>query len=291
MTINYFLKRIKDKSNNVILHFILELVTNLEDSIKKVKNFLDKIIDDSYTKVTMPPIEIVTKGVTAELNVKKLHIIGNSHAHTFTGSELGAYARGNFQKTFWDSYSLGPLSSVDLETTKYTLLTKLIEKYEFKKNDYVLLPLGEAECRWYALKDTVLPVDVSEEQLSLMLKPFLDAAMRVNINLMKLGIKPIIWGGHASSRLGPRADKDIPIVGESKIRNRLSLIWEKEMRNFAEKNNFPFISILTLMLDENLETRESFLVDACHLKTELLEGFLLAELRNLSISVVEEKQL
>jgi hypothetical protein len=117
----------------------------------------------------------------------------------------------------------------------------------------------------------------------MLLNPFLEAAFRINLNLLSLNLRPIIWGGHASARLGPREDKDMPIVGESIIRNRLSLIWEREMKNFAKDNNLPFISILPLMLDENLETREDFLIDACHLKTDLIEGFLLSEFYSKSI--------
>ena len=286
--IDYYIVRIREKSSDSFLRFILKVSTYFEKLLKKFVYHLESTLDDSLTKVRMPPIESVINEADI-LITKKDHIIGNSHAHTFTGSELGKYARGNSQKSFWDSYSLGPLSSIDIESSKFPLLTKVIEKYEFRELDYILLPLGEAECRWYALKDRNLPMEPTEEELNSILKPYLQAAMDVNLALANLGMRPIIWGGHASSRLGPRVDKDIPIAGESVIRNRLSVVWEKAMRNFAKEHNFPFVSILSLMLDENLETREGFLLDACHLKTDLLEGFLLGEFRNLLIDLEVER--
>lgn len=285
--IDYYLVHLKDKSINSFLRFILRVCTYFEQHMKKSVYHLEATLDDNLTKVRMPPIENVFKETDVSI-AKKIHIIGNSHAHTFTGSELGMYAKGNSQKSFWDSYSLGPLSSIDIKSSKFPLLTKVIEKYEFRELDYILLPLGEAECRWYALKGRNLPTDPVEEELNSILKPYLQAAMDVNLALANLGMRPIVWGGHASSRLGPRVDKDIPIVGESIIRNKLSVIWEKAMCNFAEEHNFPFVSILSLMLDENLETRDGFLLDACHLKTDLLEGFLLGEFRNLLIDLEVE---
>ena len=282
---NYRLSTFKDVIFKLIVGSIYKFTLRSEKILRKINQNLDKAIDDSIVKMVMPPIEKVINPDSGT-EKKKLHIIGNSHAHSFTGSNLGTYALGNVQKKSWDSYSLGPMSSIDLETTKFSLLVKLIEKYKFEKYDYVLLPLGEAECRWYALKNRALPLNPKVEELQEILQPFIDAALRVNLKLFDLGMKPIIWGGHASSRLGPREDKDIPIIGESQFRNKLSLIWETELQNFAIKNNFPFISILPLMLNENLETDENFLSDACHLKTDLLEGFLLSQFHQKSIKLV-----
>ena len=280
----YLIRHFKDLATRIIVGTLYKFTFKTELRLKTLNHRLDSFIDNSLVRVSLPPVQLVIKkeGIGEQ---KKLHIIGNSHAHTFTGSELGKYALGNIQKTFWDSYSLGPMSAIDLNTTKKTLLLKLIEKYKFKENDYILIPLGEAECRWYALKDKILPVEPTKIELDKILMPFVNASFEIYFNLIDLGFQPIIWGGHASSRLGPRLDRDIPISGETEIRNRLSKIWEEKMKQFAIDNDLIFVSILPLMLDNNLNTRENFLTDACHLKTDLLEGFLLSEFQNKNINL------
>jgi hypothetical protein len=283
-TIIYYFKRLKDIGFKLIIGSLYKFTSSLEIKIKKFNYILDETIDKSIVEVTMPPIQIAIKKDGLG-DYKKLHIIGNSHAHTFTGSDLGRYALGNKQKEFWDSYSLGPMSAIDLNTSKYNLLTKLFDKYEFKKNDFILIPLGEAECRWYCLREKVLSQHPTNKELEFLLLPFAEAAFSIFLKLIDRGFRPIVWGGHASSRLGPREDKDIPILGESELRNRLSIAWESKMREFARDTNLQFISILPIMLDDNLKTRENFLVDACHLKTDLLEGFLLSEFRNKNIDL------
>jgi hypothetical protein len=220
----------------------------------------------------------------AKLQTKfNLHVIGNSHAHSFTGSPTHEFGQGSNLNKPWKSYSLGPLSSVDFLSTKKIVFEKFIDKYRIQPGSRLLFTFGEAECRWYIPKD-FNERKGGEESVSIedSLERFLKAAQSVILEYSERGFEVIVWGGHPSTGRSLkdqlRDEKNIPIITSFNDRLETGLRWHNKMQDFAKQNDLQFISIFPSMVSENRETYEYYLTDDCHIKTEILEGFILSQL-------------
>lgn len=269
-TPNSKLARLKVKRVKTLLRYV--------DWIRRV------LIDYVAVLETVVSIPVVVKALDnlGGEDEKRFHIIGNSHAHSFTTNQLASY--GKQDGRVWDSYSLGPLSSVELLGQKFPLLLKAIQKGKFRSGDYVLLPLGEAECRWYSLRDQANLEAKSMSEIHLLLEPYLKAAEDLIIYLRKEKFRPIVWGGQGSTRLAPREDPNMPIAGSESIRNSLSRHWHESCREFAYSQNIPFVSPITLMIRDDNQTDITFLAkDGVHMEPEFARTFLLMELNRLGI--------
>jgi hypothetical protein len=212
-----------------------------------------------------------------------LHIIGNSHAHSFTGSPLHEFGQGSNLSKPWKSYSLGPLSSIDFLTTKKTVFEKFLDKYRIEIGSHLLFTFGEAEARWYVPKDYNERKSQAESvTIEDSFEKYLLAAQSVILEYRNRGYEVIVWGGHPSTSRSLkdqlRDERNIPIITSFNDRFELGLKRHSEMNDFANQNNLKFISIFPNMVSENRQTYEYYLADDCHIKTEILEGFLLAKL-------------
>jgi hypothetical protein len=212
-----------------------------------------------------------------------LHIFGNSHAHSFTGSPLHEFGRGSNKEKPWFSYSLGPLSSLDLVKSKKRILEGFLQKYEIKPGASVIFPFGEAECRWYIPRDFNLAHEANESvEIEDILNTYLISAQNIILEFSKRGFDVIVWGGHPSTsgelKDKLRDQKNIPIITSYQDRLYLGIKWHKEMKEFAYSNKLKFVSIFPIMVDKNEKSVEYFLADDCHIKSGILEGFLLSNL-------------
>lgn len=207
---------------------------------------------------------------------KSFHVVGNSHAHSFTGSKLGQFGRGEKTHLLWDSYSLGPLSCLDLINRKWNVFLKVLDKAKFEKGDMILIPFGEAECRWYALKevDPLSVVNLSDEELRGLITPYLNAAFEVFERISELGFTVCTWSGHISKALPPREDSLIPIYGTFEMRLKLHQIWREEIKRHSFEYNYQFVDFLENQLEFD-HYGSIFLADDVHLDPHILAGFVL----------------
>lgn len=210
---------------------------------------------------------------------KNFHVVGNSHAHSFTGSKLGQFGRGENTHLLWDSYSLGPLSSLDLINRKWKVFLKIIENAKFEQNDRILMPFGEAECRWYALKEigSSSIIKLTDTELKELISPYLEAAFEVFRRINELGFTVYTWSGHISRALPPREDPIMPIYGNFEVRVRLFKIWREEMKRHSFEQNYQFLDILDIQ--QKLDKFGSVLLaDDVHLDSNILAGFVLGNI-------------
>lgn len=254
----------------------------------KISNFLKFLsesiilkIEPDYVKASFGRLNSAIDE-TRKINItKQIHIVGNSHAHSFTGSEFSTYGRGNKEHKYWDSYSLGPMSTLDLLSIKWSLFEKLITVNNWQKQEFVLFTFGEPETRWYALRNPKILYDnFNSEDVQKILMPFIDAAKQIFIKIDKLGLQPIVWGGHCSPNRNEAGKKDIEFKGDYWIRNQMVKFWHEQMKQIASENNWLFISVVPLMLKSDGKTN-TFLLNSeedVHLRTDFLEGFLISEL-------------
>jgi hypothetical protein len=254
----------------VIFRVLRRMYLNLADAL-----------DDTLT-LKMPTQQDYLEMTKSSVALKKLHVVGNSHAHSFTGSKLGKFGKGSQELFNWDSFSLGPLSTIDLLGRKWSVFLKIIETQEIDKSDYFLFPFGETECRWYALKSTPPETleTLTDAELMDLINPYLKASFEIYSRVSDLGFNLIIWSGHISRALQPKQDLLIPVYGTAAIRNRMSLIWRNESKAFAEREGIKFLDFLSLQLNQSTEYLEEMLEDEVHINTKLLSGFLLAKIES-----------
>ena len=227
-------------------------------------------------------VEIQSILLKPDSEKRSIHIVGNSHSHSFTGSNLSKYGKGDKEGLKWDSYNLGPLSSKDFMKYKLPLFDKVSKESGFSEGDKILLTFGEAECRRYALREVNKEAfaELRESDLFDLLEPYIEAAQESIFQISKRGFKPIVWGGHAASWVDPKDQINMPTLGTPEMRNQLSKIWHQSMKSFAMELNFPFFSMLPITLRDNYSCDEDFLADPVHLKPEAIAGYFLAFLES-----------
>jgi len=238
---------------------------------------LDKLDDK------LPDLPVVINRSSNGTMKTTIHFVGNSHAHSFTESDLSNFGVGNQTKFLWDSISLGPLSSIDLMERKWSLFLKLIDKEFIQSGDSVIFPFGEAECRWYALKN-IEPENrngLAENDIPSLLDPFLNASFEVYKRTAELGFTVYLWSGHASKGISPREDPDIPVSSNADFRMKMCQYWRVRTKEHSDESGYLFLDFLPVMLINDGAEIENFLVDEVHLDSKIASGFILSNLINL----------
>jgi hypothetical protein len=223
---------------------------------------------------------------------KNLHIFGDSHAHSFTGSPFGKYGLGEVSKPHWNSISLGTVSSLSLLNEKWKIFEKFVQKLNLEEGSYILFPMGEKECRFSAMENCVPdPNDVlTQDKCKNLLKPYLDSIQEIYAKTENMGFRVIGWGGHLSKWQGSFQDPDMAALGTEEQRLQLGLYWNFYMETFCSEKGIPFVAMTPLMLSKDLDTRDQFLFDLVHLKTDILEGVMYKSLFDLGINLNHPKE-
>jgi hypothetical protein len=254
----------------------MAIVKKMYKHSSRVTAKLGILYDSMILKETME-IERI-ENVIEQKERRNIHVVGNSHSHSFTGSNLSTYGRGEKEGIKWDSYNLGPLSSQDFLKYKLPLFDKVSRDNGFAQGDRILLTFGEAECRRYALRNVNRDSqdDFSDSELKEILEPFIRDA-QVSIDQIEARkFLPIVWGGHAASWVDPKDQINMPTLGTPEIRNRLSRLWHNSMREFAKERGYAFFSMLPVTLRSDNSCDLDLLVDPVHLKFEAVAGYFLA---------------
>ena len=196
-----------------------------------------------------------------------IYAIGNSHAHFFTNSHP-ADAVGKFKNEYFTSYSLGPTIAYNFYEHHLPKLIKLIESQEIKilQNDYILLVVGEVDCRWH------LPKQAEEQKRDTedVVKECIDRFFKTHLFLKNSGYNIISWGGHPSTTSGHNDDPSNPVYGNCLYRNNISKQWDAYLKEISIHNSIPNVSIINDLIDENGLTKMEYFIDYCHLNTSKL---------------------
>jgi len=74
-----------------------------------------------------------------------IYTIGNIHANVFTNSEPGC-SSVRYKDTF-KSISIGPTIAYNFYEHHYPIVLNVIKQLNVQKDDYVILIVGEVDCR------------------------------------------------------------------------------------------------------------------------------------------------
>ena len=130
-----------------------------------------------------------------------------------------------------------------------------------KSDDYILLAIGEVDCRWHLPYQAHLQNknnnDIVSECIERLFKSYLDLKSR--------GYNVIGWGGHPSTSSSHNDDPQQPVFGDCLNRNNITLLWDEYLSTKCNSNNIPYISIVRDLIDDNGLTKMEYFSDYCHL--------------------------
>lgn len=205
----------------------------------------------------------------------KIFCIGNSHVNIFRGVD----------KVFSDD-------EIEMFTTKHLGATIAYHFYEHhypkvleylssatinKKDDYVMLIVGEVDCRWHLPKQA----DIQNKQIEIIVEECINRYVRCYFDLIHRGYKVIVWAGHPSTTSGHCDNMECPVYGNCEYRNKISLYWNQYLKKICEENNIPFLSIIQYLMDDNNITKMEYFLDYCHLKSSMVIPFIYKELKKI----------
>ena len=191
-----------------------------------------------------------------------IYTFGNSHAHLFTGSQPGTSGFGEIQNQDFVSYSLGPVIAYNFKESHYSTLLGVLQNVDIsKESDYVMLIVGEVDCRWHLPLQAKLQNKSNKE----VVQECVDRLFDVYKDLTSRDYRLIGWGGHPSTIEDHDDNPSKPVFGDCLNRNSLSMYWDKTLRKKCEEVNIPYVSILEDLIDDNGYTKMEYYNDYCHL--------------------------
>jgi len=196
-----------------------------------------------------------------------IYAIGNSHAHFFTNSHP-ADSKGRFKNEYFTSYSLGPTIAYNFYEHHLDKLIKLIESKEVNilQEDYILLVVGEVDCRWHLPKQA----EQQKRNIDEIINECINRFFRTHLFLKENGYNVISWGGHPSTTSGHNDDPSNPVYGDCLYRNIIAKKWDKYLNYISLVNSIPNISIIDDLIDKDGLTKMEYFIDYCHLNSSKL---------------------
>lgn len=191
-----------------------------------------------------------------------IYVFGNSHSHFFTGEEPGKSGFGNSRNEHFTSYSLGPVIAYNFMQNHYPTMKNVLSNINFEKSkDYVLLAVGEVDCRWH------LPYQSTQQKRDYteVVEECINRLFEVYVDLVSNGYNVIGWGGHPSTTQGHDDNPDCPVFGDCHFRNSISRLWNKLLTEKCLSEGIPVVSIIEDLISEDGLTKMEYFRDYCHL--------------------------
>ena len=205
----------------------------------------------------------------------KIFCIGNSHVNIFRGVDQ---IWGDDKIEIFTTMHLGPTIAYHFYEHHYPRVLEYLSSTHFNmKDDYVMLIVGEVDCRWHIPKQA----DIQNRKMESVIEECVDRYFRCYVDLINRGYKVIVWAGHPSTTDGHCDNLDCPIYGNCEYRNMISLHWNYYLKKISEEHNIPFLSIIHYLIDDNNITKMEYFMDYCHLKSSMVLPFVYKELKHI----------
>jgi len=202
----------------------------------------------------------------------KIYCIGNSHVNIFRGIDT---VFGDDNIDLFTTHHIGPTVAYNFYENHYPKVLEYLSCANIdKQNDYVMLIVGEVDCRWHLPKQA----EVQNKNIEELIEECIDRFFRCYLDLVNIGYKVIVWGVHTSTTDGHNDDLSCPVYGNCEYRNKISLYWNDYLQKMSENNNLKILSIIKYLLDDNNLTKMEYFLDYCHLKSSMVIPFVYNEL-------------
>jgi len=201
----------------------------------------------------------------------KIHIIGNSHVSIFSGKSTILNKYPSHVETYtptpnitYCSYHIGPTIAYNFFEHHYHHVTDICERFVNKDTDYIMIVVGEVDCRWHLPKQA----SIQHIEIDTLVDECVTRFFRCYRDLSNKGYKCIGWGGHPSTNGGHNDDPNSPVYGDVNRRNNISKLFEYTIKQKCIENNMPFISILHECINDDNTTDMTYFIDYCHLNAD-----------------------
>ena len=198
-----------------------------------------------------------------------VHVIGNSHVSLWSNTNKivpqGLHTEDRLPG--YKTWHIGP--TIAYNFFEHHFLPKVVpicDKYIDKQKDYVMLVCGEVDHRVW------LPRLIKEKN-----KPMEEVVLecfhryfKCFVFLKNYGYKSIFWGSHPSTNGPEDSSPDSPVVGDVTTRNNIGVYWNILAEKYYKEQGILFASIFKQLLNEDLTTKQEYMMDYCHLSQKAL---------------------
>ena len=190
-----------------------------------------------------------------------IYVFGNSHAHFFTNSTPSKIGEGENSNEYFRSFSLGPVIAYNFFDHHYPNMISLINSLPIDTSDFILIAIGEVDCRWHLPKQSQL----QSRPISSVIAECVTKFFQTHLHLKAHGYNVIGWGGHPSTTADHDANPSSPIFGDCLSRNKISLEFSNHISILCRKNKIHFLSIIEDLINIDGLTKMEYYRDYCHL--------------------------
>jgi len=201
-----------------------------------------------------------------------IHCIGDSHVSVFSGQKEMQPVwpkKSNNIIPFFKSYRLGPVLAYNLckSDTRSKGRDKLFSVLKkIPKKDTVLLCFGEIDCRVHLLKQS----ELQNRNIKEIVKECVDRYLLVILEIKKMGYKTIVFNVIPSAPSFKSNNPQFPTYGSCVERNKVTTIFNEELKNKLKIKSIPFISIFDKLVDKKMMTKTKYLQDGVHLNQKAI---------------------
>jgi len=197
-----------------------------------------------------------------------IHCIGDSHSNFFSGideMQPGYPKICNNILPYFKSYRIGAATAYKLENKVEIIDTIIYENHNF--GDYIMFVFGEVDCRLH------LGINNNTEECVNKYFNFIKLYKKHNI---------IVCGPIASSPDHLVKGNIPPHVGNCIERNERTKKFNSLLKNKCDDANILFITIFDIMLLEDGNTNEDYLMDHIHLSQKSMP-IMVQRLKNMGV--------
>lgn len=194
--------------------------------------------------------------------MSKIYVFGNSHVYVFSRNKPGPEEHTISPDGRYICRSIGPTIAYNFFEHHYPKVIELLEsEREFnKERDYVLLVVGEVDCRLHLVNQIKSQAPRPEEDI---IRECVDRFFRCHLDLKARGYRVIGWGGHPSTIPEGRW-----VIGPYDKRLFIGRYFEQYMKRKCEENGILFKTMFDRILLPNGQTNMDLYLDDCHLKPD-----------------------
>jgi hypothetical protein len=206
----------------------------------------------------------------------KIFCIGNSHVNIFRGVD---HVWGNDEIDMFTTIHIGATIAYNFYEHHYQkVLESLASSNINMQQDYVMLIVGEVDCRWHLPKQA----EIQNKNVRILVEECINRYFRCYLDLIHRGYKVIAWAGHPSTTMGHNDDPNFMVYSNCEYRNAICLYWDRYLQKMSETHNIPFVSIINYLIDTNTNlTKMEYFLDFCHLKSSIVMPFVYTELKKI----------
>jgi hypothetical protein len=216
--------------------------------------------------------------------MKTIICIGDSHTCLFTGKIINVGTRHIVK--YDDNYvfdcsrvpgNLGALAYHIGKPNRKNFIYNILSNYKNYKNNknevYVMFMFGESDCRQHIYKYIEKTNTTIEDNIKIVYNRYTEFIMEVYQNGFQ---NIIIWEILASSPSIDTIFLNKYSKGSTQERNKITKIFNEMLFQFAKNNDFHYLKIFDIMVDEELNTIvPEWFIDDVHLKKKcIIENYI-----------------